>query len=84
MTTVAPPRFVELPLAPDAERNSGDRLTPGRSQCSDGGRLTLEARLESVWEGLSAAGAAPCPLCGGRMVREIDAAQCTRCGSTLT
>ena len=50
----------------------------------DGGRPTLEERLESVWEGLSAAGAAPCPLCGGRMQREIDAARCGGCGSTLT
>jgi hypothetical protein len=52
--------------------------------CSDGGRLTLEERLDCVWEGLSAAGAAACPLCGGRMLREIDAARCTGCGSTLT
>jgi hypothetical protein len=50
---------------------------------SDGGRLTLEQRLECVWEGLSAAGAAPCPLCGGRMLREAEAARCTGCGSTL-
>jgi hypothetical protein len=50
---------------------------------SDGGRLTLGQKLECVWEGLSAAGAAPCPLCGGRMLRHAEAARCTGCGSTL-
>ena len=36
-------------------------------ECSDGGRLTLEQRLDGVWEGLHAAGAADCPVCGSRM-----------------
>ena len=53
--------------------------------CSDGGRLTLEQRLDRVWEGLSAAGAAACPLCGGRMERRGEsAARCSGCGSALT
>ncbi|MDT7713629.1 MAG: hypothetical protein QOG46_2482, partial [Pseudonocardiales bacterium] len=36
---------------------------------SDGGRLTLGQLVDSVWEGLHAAGAAGCPVCGGRMER---------------
>ena len=53
--------------------------------CSDGGGLTLEERLDRVWEGLSAAGAAPCPLCGSRMERSGErAGRCRHCGSTLS
>jgi hypothetical protein len=51
---------------------------------SDGGGLTLGQRLDGVWEGLSAAGVARCPVCAGRMQREIDAGRCSGCGSTLT
>jgi hypothetical protein len=72
MTVATPTRLFELPAKTQA------------GLISDGGRLTLEQRLDRVWEGLSAAGAAACPLCGGRMLREIDAARCTGCGSTLT
>ena len=51
----------------------------------DGGRLTLEARLDSVWEGLHAGGAADCPVCGGRMVVTAPAAAaCGACGSQLS
>jgi hypothetical protein len=57
---------------------------PRRSQCTDGGRLTLEQSLTSVWEGLSAVGAAACVLCGGRMVRKGAAGECSGCGSRLT
>lgn len=61
---------------------------PWRQDQSDGGRLTLERRLESVWEGLTAAGEAECPLCRGRMTRPAGAAaaepvRCGDCGSTL-
>jgi hypothetical protein len=84
LSTVAPPRLFELPLTTERKSSTSDRGTPARSPNSDGGRLTLEQRLECVWEGLSAAGVAPCPLCGGRMLREFDAARCTGCGSTLT
>ena len=53
--------------------------------CSDGGRLTLEARLDSVWEGLSAAGVAPCPVCHGRIERTgAGVGTCRSCGSELS
>ena len=51
---------------------------------SDGGRLTLGQKLDSVWEGLLAAGAAGCLVCGGRMERSGGAAHCGGCGSTLS
>ena len=50
-----------------------------------GGGLTLGRQLDSVWEGLLAAGAAGCPVCGARMERGADAAgRCGDCGSSLT
>lgn len=48
----------------------------------DGGRLTLEQRLDSVWEGLRAEGAAACPVCGGSM-QGSGPATCAGCGSQL-
>jgi hypothetical protein len=56
------------------------------SDCSGGGRLTLRARLDSVWEGLHADGAAECPACGGAMTLGGDpaAARCGGCGSQLS
>jgi hypothetical protein len=52
---------------------------------SGGGRLTLEQRLDGVWEGLHADGAAECPLCRGRMARAAGeaAAACVDCGARL-
>ena len=50
---------------------------------SDGGRLTLEQRLDRVWEGLHAAGAVECPVCRERMTRTGALARCQSCGSTL-
>jgi hypothetical protein len=47
-------------------------------------RLTLEAHLERIWEGLLAAGAAECPACGGTMEWREPLAACARCGSTLS
>jgi ribosomal protein L37AE/L43A len=62
-----------------------DRLRRERSLCSDGGRLTLEQRLDGVWEGLHAAGVADCPVCGARMEGVGDgSARCGGCGSTLS
>ena len=56
-----------------------------RANCSDGGRLTLEQRLDGVWEGLHAAGAADCPVCGARMEGAGDGtARCGGCGSSLS
>ena len=48
-----------------------------------GGRVTLEERLESAWRGLHAAGAAECPLCGGRMTLRGGAGECGGCGGRL-
>ena len=48
-----------------------------------GGRLTLEQRLDSVWEGLRADGAAECPVCDGRM-EGSSPARCHDCGSELS
>ena len=73
----APPRPAQLPLAPEGD--SGHE----RLRRSDGGRLTLEQRLDRVWEGLLAAGAAECPLCGAEMERSGDAGRCGGCGTTI-
>jgi hypothetical protein len=81
-------RGSQLALVTDRPRREGfdlDRLRRERSQCSDGGRLTLEQRLDGVWEGLHAAGVADCPVCGGRMESSDDGAgHCGNCGTTLS
>ena len=74
----APPRLAQLPLSPEGG-SSHERL-----RRSDGGRLTLEQRLDRVWEGLLAAGAAECPMCGAEMERAGDAGRCGGCGTTLS
>jgi hypothetical protein len=53
------------------------------SAISDGGRLTLGQLMDSVWEGLHAAGAAGCPACAGRMERAAGAGHCRGCGAVL-
>ena len=52
---------------------------------SGGGGLTLEARLDCVWEGLRADGAAECPVCHGQMTARApgNAARCGGCASQL-
>ena len=74
------------PLSPGLDRRV---LRPGTVEedvrrrfagSSDGGRLTLERRLESVWEGLSAGGRAACPVCTGEMSGH---GVCRGCGSRL-
>jgi hypothetical protein len=50
---------------------------------SDGGRLTLGRKLDSVWEGLLAAGTAACPVCGTKMERIGEQGSCAGCGSSL-
>lgn len=78
----------QLALAPERPRRDSfdlERLRRERHHCSDGGRLTLEQRLDGVWEGLCAAGVADCPGCGARMERDGQGAgRCGGCGSTLS
>ena len=70
---------------PRRENFDPERLRRERSNCSDGGRLTLEQRLEGVWEGLRAAGVAECPVCAHRMdVVDDDVGRCGSCGTTLS
>jgi len=54
---------------------------PSAFERSDGGRLTLGGRLESVWEGLAAGGRAVCPVCTEEMV---GGGVCRGCGSRLS
>jgi hypothetical protein len=76
------------PAVPDRTRRESfdlERLRRERSNCSDGGRLTLEQRLEGVWEGLHAAGVADCPVCGSRMEGDGQGSgRCDGCGSSLS
>jgi hypothetical protein len=74
----APPPLTQMPLAPEGGKTS-EQL-----RRSDGGRLTLEQRLDRVGEGLLAGGAADCPLCGAEMERAGEAGRCGGCGTTLT
>jgi hypothetical protein len=78
----------QLALVPERTRRESfdlERQRRERFNCSDGGRLTLEQRLDGVWEGLHAAGAADCPVCGGRMEDTgEDAGRCGGCGSSLS
>ena len=77
-TITAPAPLFELPLAPEREQD-------GAAARSDGDRLTLEQRLDSVWEGLSTAGVAACVVCGGRLERTAGGhGRCRGCGSTLS
>ena len=95
MSAVATPRRLRGQLAlggaPAVERQRGEvldlleRTRRERGNCSDGGRLTLEQRLDGVWEGLHAAGAADCPVCGAQMQGAGDGtASCGGCGSSLS
>jgi hypothetical protein len=76
-TLAAPPPLTQMPLVPQGG-SASEQL-----RRSDGGRLTLEQRLDRVWEGLLAAGAADCPVCGGDMERSEAAGRCGDCGSSL-
>jgi hypothetical protein len=44
------------------------------------GEISLEDLVLGAWEGLARNGCAECPVCGGRIEREIG---CERCGSEL-
>jgi ribosomal protein L37AE/L43A len=78
----------QLALVPERTRRDNfdpERLRRERSNCSDGGRLTLEQRLDGVWEGLHAAGVADCPICSARMEATAEGvARCGGCGSSLS
>ena len=57
------------------------------SDVQAGGRLTLEQRLESVWEGLRAGGTATCPVCPGEVRRQTPQGgpgRCGGCGSVVS
>ena len=66
-----------------AERPLLVRGSPQAIGSSDGGRLTLGRKLDSVWEGLHADGAAECPVCDSRIVAGAGSARCNGCGSRL-
>jgi hypothetical protein len=90
VSAIATPRRHPIQLGLLGERTRGEvfeleRPRRERSICSDGGRLTLEQRLDGVWEGLHAAGVADCPICSARMEGAGDGtARCGGCGSVLS
>jgi len=73
----APGQCLARPVADDAEL----RWFAG---ADGGGGLTLGRKLDSVWEGLHAAGAAGCPVCGARMERAAGVGSCGGCGSSIS
>ena len=80
MTTSTLTAVPALPIEQDfALREEHERPT-----VSDGGRLTLGHLVDSVWEGLHAAGAAGCPVCGGRMERTGLVGRCGGCGAAVS
>ena len=74
------------PIAEMRRASSPARRRPSRSDAQAGGRLTLEQRLDSVWEGLHAGGAPACPVCHAplRSPRGGATAGCGGCGSILS
>jgi hypothetical protein len=74
---------LQAPGALPIEQGFALREGHGEPRISDGGGLTLGRKLDSVWEGLHAAGAAGCPVCGARMERSGGVGSCGGCGSTL-
>ncbi len=60
---------------PAAERPAPRLFTP------EPGGVSLEDSILGVWEDLTGAGRAGCPVCGGRM---RAAAGCESCGSELS
>ena len=78
----APARLLPDFADPDREHRT-DRSPRPAVRRSDGDRLTLSQRLERVWEGLSAAGAAECPVCTAQMDEAAGHGRCGGCGSRL-
>lgn len=81
------PAVAERPLL-DRRRLSSIGRTEAAvrpSGSSDGGGLTLEQKLDCVWEGLRAGGAAECLVCRGTMAGGARgrAGRCEDCGSRL-
>jgi hypothetical protein len=72
------------PSAISIEQRFALREEHGEPRISDGGGLTLGQLVDSVWEGLHAAGVAGCPVCGARMQRAGGVGRCGGCGSTLS
>ncbi len=72
-------------LDPDPDPGSpGPATARGeRDPRSGGDRLSLEAHLERIWEGLLAVGAADCPVCMSRMEAFGESAACGSCGAGL-
>lgn len=68
----------------DRDQAPAKRVRDSGCSPSEGGRLTLGHRVQSVWEGLLATGAAGCPLCGGRMEIAGSTGRCGGCGTELT
>jgi hypothetical protein len=93
-------RSGQSPLFDDLRRaRPGAQACPAASEPGDSGsaaprgerdprsgddRLTLEASLERIWEGLFVVGAAECPVCGGVMRRVEERGVCVGCGSALS
>jgi hypothetical protein len=90
VSAVATRRRYPIQLALVGEQTRGEvfdleRLRREKSTRSDGGRLTLEQRLEGVWEGLHAAGVADCPICDARIEGTGDGTgRCGGCGSVIS
>jgi hypothetical protein len=90
VSAVATRRRYPIQLALVGEQTRGEvfdleRLRREKSIRSDGGRLTLEQRLDGVWEGLHAAGVADCPICDARMEGTgHGAGRCGGCGTVIS
>jgi ribosomal protein L37AE/L43A len=87
VASVPKQRLLQLRLDGEPARRSlaeTARSPQRRVQCTDGGRLTLEQSLASVWEGLSAVGAADCLVCGDQMERRGAVGVCGGCGTKIS
>jgi len=71
-----------LELRPERPDKAPARRTGGA--CSDGERLTLDQRISSVWEGLTAVGVGECLVCNSRMEWRGDHGHCSACGTRLS
>ena len=67
------------------EGSSPEPVRRDASHTHAGGRLTLEQRLDSVWEGLHTGGAPDCAVCQAELggLGGAHASRCGGCGSVL-